>query len=111
MKVTMFVETTKEKYDEHVVSYRSLEHGGRVSTREFDDDVTDMMQVRTYHNKHISTIGKPNWREFGWKLIGLAIYQRYLHDGRPRSEHNQYFILKEVELGHHHKEVGAWTTR
>ncbi len=91
-----FVETTKERYDDHVVKVRdSSTYGGRSSISEYDDD--QVYTVRTYHNAHISDIGQtPNWH-----LVGLAIYHRHLMDDRsgPRSQFNQYFILEEVEMG------------
>ncbi len=96
MKVLQFVETTKQRYDDHVVKVRNVNtYGGRWNVSEYDDDQVSV--VRTYHNEAISDIGQAPQ----WQLVGLAIYHRHLTDDRssPRAIFNQYFILEEVEMG------------
>ncbi len=105
MKLTQFVETTKERYDAYVEDLQnSLRGRVDITATEIDNDIR---QVKVYHNPVLSDIGQiPQWG-----LVALSLNHRHLMDDRsgPRSEHNQYFVLKVVEMGVTHREVGKWT--
>ena len=95
MKLTQFVETTKDRYVAKRDKYIAHEHGGRaeVAHAEICDQFS---QERVWHNESISDIGQhPEWN-----LVGLAVFQRY------HPEHNQYFLLEEVEMGVTTKRIG-----
>ena len=91
MKRFRFVEVNRERYDAYVKEYNDIKtHGGRVNTEQVTCD--EYFQVKVYHNPHFSTIGKPDWRTL-WTLVALALIDR------KHENSNQYFILKEVEMG------------
>lgn len=94
MKTIQFVETTKERYTDHVADYTCLtKHGGRYDIVTVENDA--LTQVKVYHNPNISDIGqRPKWF-----LVAFAMYNRY------KPEHSQFFTLEEVEMGVHYKEV------
>ena len=96
MKLTQFVETTRERYEAHVHEYQKLTtYGGRTDFHATDigDELT---QVKLYHNPRISDIGlTPEWA-----LVAMGIYNRF------HPEHSQYFILEEVTMGVTTKQIG-----
>ena len=94
MKVTHFVETTRERYIEHRDNYLNLLHGGR-SYVTMTEPCDQFSQEKLYYNASLSDIG----RKAAWTLVAMGIFQRY------HPEHSQYFILEGVELGVFHKEV------
>jgi hypothetical protein len=101
VKITHFVETTKERYIEHRDQYKSLTtYGGRVDivSTERGDQLT---QEKIYHITG-PDVYKPFPQDNIVTLVGMAMFQRY------HPEHSQYFILELVELGVTHKEVGKW---
>lgn len=100
MRITHFVETTKERYVKHRELYQMLSAGGRcdiVSTEPCDQ----YTQEKVYHITG-PDVFKPFPQDNIITLVGMAMFQRY------NPEHSQYFILEEVELGVTHKEVGKW---
>ena len=54
MNKMQFLETTKERYNEHVFSYQE-KHGGRKDIQRVETD--PWYQVKVYHNPTISDIG------------------------------------------------------
>ena len=93
MNKMQFLETTKERYNEHVFSYQE-KHGGRKDIQRVETD--PWYQVKVYHNPAISDIGQ----DPKWFLVAFALYDRF-HD-----EHSQFFILEEVEMGVTTKQIG-----
>ncbi len=93
MKVLQFVETTKERYDDHVIKVRDPSiYGGRYSISEYDDD--QVYTVRTYHNESISDIGHLNDNDpTGHEIPCQHAKKAY---GIP-------YVLQSVEQGDHIK--------
>jgi len=94
MKITHFVETTRERYIAHRDEYISYKHGGRYDVSE-SEPCDQFTQEKVYHNADISDIGQRPV----WTLVAMAMFQRY------HPEHSQYFVLEEVTLGVTHREV------
>ncbi len=95
MNRLQFVETTFERYNDHVQAYKKLTvHGGRVDIKQVDTD--PYTQVKVYHNPAISDIGQ----EAQWTLVAFALILRYDREG------SQFFILEEVTMGVTTKQIG-----
>ena len=88
MKLTQFVETTRDRYVERRDAYIALERGGRVEVAQAEP-CDQFSQERVWHNAAISDIGQ----QPEWALVGMALLQRY------RPEHSQYFLLEVVDMG------------